>query len=155
MENHTNRYTGAVEVRILFGILACILLLCAAGGMYLIVQSFEEEARLAGTGASGSEYLGVSVGRLIGLILLMPAIPSCAALALAVHPGRASLIAAQVTTGLWWIVWVPILVACASNVSISAPSVIADQIATICMTTLPLVLFTVCIHYIGHRLKDA
>ena len=50
--------------------------------------------------------------------------------------------------------WVPILIAFALNLSIGAPSVVVNQIATMWVTTLPLVLFTVYIHYISRRLKD-
>lgn len=148
MEDHSEQPAGASGARLALGILACILLLCAVGGIHLAVQSFEEEARLAGSGASGSDYLGVAVGCFIALILLAPAVPSPAAAVLAVRPVRASLVAAQATTGLWWTVWTLMLIIAVSDASI-------DRIVAMPVLALPPVLFTVCIHRIGRSLEGA
>lgn len=148
MEDHSEQPAGASGARLALGILVFILLLCAVGGIHLAVQSFEEEARLASSGTSGSDYLGVAVGRFIALILLVPAVPSLAAAVLAVRPVRASLVAAQVTTGLWWAVWTLTLIIAVSDASI-------DRIVAMLVLVLPSALFTVCIHRIGRSLEGA
>lgn len=148
MEDHPEQATGAPGARLALGILAFILLLYAVGGIHLAVQSFEEEARLAGSSASGSDYLGVAVGRFLVLILLVPAVPSLAAAVLAVRSVRASLVAAQATTGLWWTVWMLMLVIAVSDAS-------TDRIVAMLVLALPPALFTVCIHRIGRSLEGA
>lgn len=145
MEDHPEQRDGTCGARIVLGMLACILLLCAVEGIHLIVQSFEEETRLAGSGASGSEYLGVGVGRFLALILLIPAI-------LAIRPVRASLVAAQMTTGLWWVVWTLAFATSAGGGSID---VVASRIAAVLVLALPPALFTACIHRIGRGLEGA
>ena len=92
--------------RIVLGIVVGLVLVGCVFGVLNLVSSSMEQAQLAASGASGSEYLGSMVTDVLGIGLLAPAAPAILLMVFAVHPTRSTRTAAIVGLVLWWALWI-------------------------------------------------
>ena len=103
MEQRSEQNGCALAARIVPGALMCDVLVGPSFGAYLLVDSMVEDARFASQpGTSGSEYLGPLIGFAIARVLLAPAVPAILLGILAVHPVRATPLAAWVAMAPRW-----------------------------------------------------
>lgn len=98
--------TYRISPRIALGIVVGIVLVGCVFGALALVSSSMEQAQLAASGASGSEYLGSMVTDVVGIGLLAPAVPAVLLMIFAVRPTRSTRTAAIVGLVLWWALWV-------------------------------------------------
>ena len=91
--------------RIVLGVVVGIVLVGCVFGVLNLVSSSMEQAQLAASGASGSEYLGSMVTDVVGIGLLAPAVPAILLMVFAMRPTRSTRTAAIVGLVLWWVLW--------------------------------------------------
>lgn len=90
----------------MLGVVVGIVLVGCLFGVLNLVSSSMEQAQLAASGASGSEYLGSMVTDVVGIGLLAPAVPAILLMVFAVRPTRSTRTAAIVGFVLWWALWI-------------------------------------------------